>query len=138
VFLKKKQRQIGLTLAEILLAIGVASISIIGVALVLATIWRAASEGKYQAAASNIARSRIEKMRGDDHFFEFVLQNAGSTVAKEVLKVDDKIETEFETTITTTPLSAGSGYFDVVVMVAWDQEHRKRSVKLETVLPDPR
>jgi hypothetical protein len=132
------RKPLGLTLAEILLAIGVASISIIGVALVLATIWRAASEGKYQAAASNLARSRIEKMRGDQQYLTGVLQAAGPTVVKDIVKVDDKIDTEFETKITPTPLTGSTAYFDVVVQVSWDQEHRKREVKLETVLPDPR
>lgn len=133
-----RRQPLGLTLAEILLAIGVASIAIIGVALVLATIWRAASEGKYQAAASNLARSRIEKMRGDEQYFTGVLQAVGPTVIKDVVKVDDKTETPFETTITPTLLAGSTAYFDVVVQVRWDQEHRKREVKLETVLPDPR
>ena len=126
-----------MSLFEILVAFAVGTIAIVGVALMLATIWRSASEGKYQAAASNLGRMSVEQMRGDPSYFQQVLATTGPTAMNTTLSVDGVVNTSFHSEIKASPLSGSTVYYDVIVNVTWAQEHRTRCVTLETYLPEP-
>lgn len=127
-----------MSLVEIMMAFAIGAVAIFGVAFMLASSWRASSEGKYQAAGSNLARQSIEKMRGDSESFTKLITATPSTTSfNTTLSVDGAVNTTYHTQIGATPLSGSSGYYDLTVNVTWDQEHRTRNVTLETYLPKP-
>jgi Tfp pilus assembly protein PilV len=125
----------GLTLAEVIVAFAVGSIAITTVALMLASVWRAASEGKYQAAASNLGRLSVEKLRGDPVYLNTTIAANAPAFINTTLSVDGVINTTFQSQINVQPLAGSPGYFDVTVNVTWAQEHRHRLVTMETYLP---
>jgi Tfp pilus assembly protein PilV len=122
-----------------MMALAIGAVAIFGVAFMLASAWRASSEGKYQAAASNLARQSIEKMRGDSVSFATLLAATTSpTSFNTTLSVDGAINTTFRTDMAAVALSgSNNGYYDLTVNVTWDQEHRTRQVTLETYLAHP-
>ena len=138
-YLQRLEGRRGLSLAELLIAMLVGAIAILMVALLISSVWRAASEGKYQAAASNVARGYVEQLRGDANFLQTCMAtNPQPTQMSTQQRVDGAQDTRFDCEIRIQPLANSNNAFqDVSVKVSWPQEHRTRSVTLQTYLPTP-
>lgn len=128
----------GFTLGEVVLALGISALGMLTLVLLVSTIWRAASEGKYYSAASSHARKTLEKLRGDETYLQAVLDGVAPAAFNTTLCVDDALYLPLNTTIVLSPLPGTEDrYLDAEVTVRWEQEHRWRSLALETYLPGP-
>jgi Tfp pilus assembly protein PilE len=131
----------GLSLSEIIVALGVLAIGILTVVGYITTIHRAAREGKNQAMATMHARSILEKVRDSNPEFQQALTPAGYQVTREeVLLEGEELEanneagrrspTVFQCQARATHLA--SDIYSVVVRVNWQEHGRPREVVLES------
>lgn len=129
----------GLSLAEIVVAIGVASIAVMSLAVFVSTIYRAVHEGKSRAAAATVARRVIERLRSDREYFQSVRTAPGEYTEDQLFwEADDVLPVRYHVEARVVDLAgAPAGYFDASVTVWWDEERRRREVTLETYLPQP-
>ncbi len=127
----------GFTLGEMILALGISALGLLTLVLLVSTIWRAASEGKYHSAASSHARRTLERLRGEPDYLRGVLDGSVPAAFNTTLSVDDALYVPLNTTIALEMLSGTDRYLDVEVTVLWEQEHRARRLSLETYLPAP-
>ncbi len=131
----------GLTLAEILIAVAVASVALLTMVLFTSVIHRAAREGKSQATASTLARTELERLRADPQYLRRVQDEAPFTVERtEVIDSSQRgrlAPTVFTVEITLTPLSSNDHFLESTVLVHWNESHRQRQVSLHSYLPDP-
>ncbi len=133
-------RKRGLTVAEVLIALALAAVAILGLASLTAAVWRAAKFSKYTAYASNLARQPIEQMKGDAAYFRTTMD--GTAADRQFSKdfvVDEGQSVRFEGELTFTRLPAPQDrYVRVESKVTWVQQKTPRQVFLETILPAPR
>lgn len=132
-------RKRGLSLAEIVVAIGVASIALLTLAVFVSTIHRAVREGKSQAAASIVARRVIERLRSDREYFHAVRTAPGEYTEDQLYwEADEIVPMRYHVECRVQDLAgAPAGYYDAWVTVWWLEEHRRRELVLETYLPQP-
>ena len=129
----------GLTLGEIIVALGIASLAILTLAVYVSTVHRAAAEGKSQAGASTLARRVMERLRSDRAWF-LAVQAApeGFDEDQMVWQPDEVVPVRYRVETRLQPLaSAPQGYLDATVTVTWLENHRQRRVVLETYLTAP-
>lgn len=127
----------GLTLSEVILAMAVAAMAVIGIATLIAAVYRANKEGKYQSAASVLARSEIERLRGDQDELQRLVTLARPETTVRNLPIDDH-QVAFNCTLSLRLLpEMQSRYADTQCTVRWEQQGRVREVALETYLPTP-
>lgn len=130
-----------MTLAEVLVALGVLLIAILTMIGYIATVHRAAREGKHQAIASVYARSMLEQLRDSGDDFE-TAHNGGLVVTRsevlldgEAAPEDNEVGRKGATEYTVegkTALVSGSIY-SLVVNVSWEESGRQRQVVLESL-----
>lgn len=132
-------RSRGLSLAEVVIAIGVASLAVLTLAVFVSTIYRATHEGKSQAAASTVARRAIERLRADREYFRAILSGTGASDEEQLYWQADQVVPMRYHVVTTLEAVSGApaGYYDASVTVSWLEEHRRREVVLETYLTHP-
>ena len=133
-------RSKGLSLAEVVIAIGVASLAVLTLAVFVSTIYRATHEGKSQAAASTVGRRAIERLRSDRAYFRTVRTATEGSFEEEQLywQAGEVVPMRYHVTTRLEPVAgAPTGYYDASVMVWWIEEHRRREVVLETWLTQP-
>lgn len=132
-------RKRGLSLGEIIVALGVASIALLTLAVFVSTIHRAVHEGKSQAAASTVARKVLERLRSDRDFFYTVRTAPGEYTEDQLYwEADEIVPVRYHVEARLQDLAgAPAGYYDAWVTVSWLEEHRRREVVLETFLPQP-
>jgi hypothetical protein len=127
----------GLTVAEIILAMAVASLSVIGIASLITSVYRAVKDGKYQAVGSTLARQEIERLRGDKDDLVRLVNLPGPETRIVALPVGDQ-ETAFNCTLRAVYApSMENRYLDLTCAVRWEQHGMVREVRLETLLPKP-
>lgn len=127
----------GLTLAEIMIALGVASIALLTLIMFVSMIYRAAREGKSQAAASSLARKSLERLRTDGEYFKEAASEEGLTAIEEFTVDPGTGAVNFTVVTHCTPIEdTDERYYDAAVNVSWE-EGRDREVHLQTVLPRP-
>jgi len=131
------RRPRALTLAEVMIALGVASIALLTLIMFVSMIYRAARDGKSQAAASTLARKSLERLRTDDEYFREAASEDGITAVEE-FSVDPGTGVVNFTVVTrcTAIQHTEERYYDAAVNVSW-KEDRDREVRLNTVLPRP-
>jgi prepilin-type N-terminal cleavage/methylation domain-containing protein len=129
----------GFSLSEIIIAIALAAIAVVGLASLTVAVWKATKFAKYTAFASNLARQPLERMRGDSAFFNVTLRGPASERRfREEFEVDQGRTVPFEGELTFTPLAAPQDrYVRVTSRVFWVQQRVRREVVLETILPQP-
>lgn len=131
----------GLTLAEILIAVAVASVTLLTLVLFTSVIHRAAREGKSQAAASTMARTELERLRMDADFLTQVRDSGGLSLERtELLDASQEgrvSPTVFTINIDLTPLSGSDRFLEAGVRVTWTEHYRQREVQLHSYLNDP-
>lgn len=127
----------GFTVAEVLIAMALAAMAVIGVASLIASIYRSVKEGKYQAVGSTLARQEIERLRGDREDLVRLLGLPGPETNVHNLPVETQT-TPFNCTLQAVYMPAMENrYLDVTCLVRWQQQGRVREVSLETILPKP-
>lgn len=127
----------GFTVAEVLIAMAVAAMAVIGIASLIASIYRSVKEGKYQAVGSTLARQEIERLRGDSADLMRLLDLTGPEMKVHNLPVDNQ-NTPFNCTLRAIYMpSMENRYLDLTCNVRWSQQGRTREVSLETILPKP-
>lgn len=133
-------RRRGLTVSEVLIALALAAIAVLGLASLTAAVWRAAKFSKYTAYASNLARQPLEQMKGDAAYFRTTMDGPaeGRQFSKD-FEVDEGQAVRFDVELTFTRLPAPQDrYVQVESKVKWVQQKTPRQVFLETILPVPR
>lgn len=129
----------GYSLSEILIAIAVAAIAILGLATLTMSVWKSAKFGKFQAYASSLARQPLERMRGDQSYYRTLMDGpaAGRSFATD-FEVDDGQPVRFEGELSFTRLAPPQDrYVRIISRVHWVQQKTNREVVLETILPEP-
>ena len=124
----------GFTVAEVLVSLGIASVAILSLAVLTASVWRAGKFAKYTAYASGLAQQPIEKMKGDPYYLKNLLTGPDSLHHySEKVSLEEGRETEFQVSLTVTPLlQPKERYVRVVSKVSWIQERVARELVLET------
>jgi Tfp pilus assembly protein PilV len=123
------------SLGEVIVALGVASVALLTLAVFLSTMHRALHEGKSEASASTIAQRVLERMRSDPGYYRAVTaQEQGFTQLFWTPGQEEAVR--YTVLASATPL-ANARYADVTVTVRWVEERRERRVELETYLPVP-
>lgn len=131
------KRERALTLAEIMISVGVASVALLTLIMFVSMIYRAAREGKSQAAASTLARKSLERLRTDTEFFEETTAEEGLTAIEEFTVDPGTGVVNFTVFTHCTPIyGTDERYYDAAVKVSWE-EGRDREVNLKTVIPRP-
>lgn len=133
-------RRRGLSLAELVMALGLASLSALAMVAWFGGMHKAASEGHSQASATTVAVEALERMQSDPAFLREV-------TLRPVFEVDEpshdpaaqRDPRRFRVEVRQAALDPERRYLDVTVLVSWREEKRRREVALETVLtpPDP-
>lgn len=134
-------RSRGLTLAELIVAMALASLSVLALVAYFAAMHKASAEGHSQASASTTAGEILERLRVDPEFLATV-------EAQPVFQVTEPVgagKTTREPRVFTVQVAmvrrdAEGRYRDVAVEVRWNEQGRDRKVVLETVIqaPEPR
>ena len=131
----------GLTLAEVILALGVLAVGILTLVGYMTTIHRAAREGKNQAMATMHARSILERVRDSATEFALAATPAGYTQTRnEVLLAgeaapENNEETRRGATVfncTARAQTITTDIYSIVVDVRWAEQGRERKVVLES------
>lgn len=144
----------GVSLAEVILALGVFAIGVLALIAYLVTTHRAAKESKHQAIATMFARTLLEKTRDSADRFKQATAAGGYTedFQEQLLKdesgtaPDDDEQTRigkltFTGHIIATPTAStlpSDGIYSLVVKVQWQEQGRNREAILEsrTLKPD--
>ncbi len=138
--------QSGLTLAEIVAALGILTIAVITMVSYFATIHRAAREGKNQGIATMQARTILEKLRDSPSAFAVAKTSEGYRETHEELLLENETDPEKnEVGRKSAMVFEGEGkavlvageIYSLVVIVRWTEEGRQRNVVLESRTQEP-
>ena len=114
-----------------------ATICVIGVASLIASIYRSVKEGKYQAVASTLARHEIERLRGDQDDLTRLLDLNAAETKVHYLPVDSQ-DYAFNCTLRVIYMpTMQNRYVDTTCLIRWEQQGRLRDITMETLLPVP-
>lgn len=129
----------GFTVSEVLVALGVASLAVLALAALTATVWRASKFAKYSAYASGLAQQPIERLKGDPAYLSSLLSGPGSLRHySQQASLEEGYQTEFHVDLNLQPLPQPKDRFvHVVSKVSWVQEKVSREVVLETTQRQP-
>lgn len=131
-------RRRGLSLAELVMALGLASLSVLSMVAYFGGMHKAAAEGHSQASATTVAVEVLERMGSDAAFLAQVTSTPSWTVTEPTREGDGRREARtFRVRVTQAPLDGERRYVDAVVRVDWREGGRTREIVLETVLPCP-
>ena len=126
-----------MTLSEVVLALAILVVAVIGIATFVVTIHRSVKEGKYQSVGSTIAQSELERLRLDSVSLANLVATPSLGVKDHLVTIDD-FEVKFHQVVTATDVpSMGSRYLRVLATVSWEQSSRQREVVLESCYPKP-
>lgn len=115
----------------------VAAMAVIGLATLIATIYRSVKDGKYQAVGSTLARHEMERLRGDKEDLIRLLDLPAAETRVHTLPVDNQ-DTPYNCTLRVLYMpSMDNRYLDLNCQVRWEQRGMIRQVNLETILPAP-
>ena len=131
------RRRSGLTVSEIVLALAILVVAVIGIASFVAAVYRSVKEGKYQAVASTIAQSELERMRIDSTALRNLIGNAALGVKDQTVPVDDTTVVYHQQVTAQVLGSMGGRYVKLISRVTWRQSSRDREVLLESCCPKP-
>lgn len=131
------QRRKGLTLSEVVLALAILVVAVICIASFVATVYKSVKEGKYQAVASTIAQSELERLRVDDGALRRLIGNASLGVKDQTVPVDDTTVVYHQRVTAQVLGSMGDRYVKLISRVTWRQSSRDREVVLESCYPRP-
>ena len=131
------RRRRGLSLSEVVLALAILVIAVISVASFVATVYKSVKEGKYQAVASTIAQSELERLRVDQSALRDLIARASYGVKDQVVPVDDTTVTYHQRVTAEVQSAMGARYVKLVSRVTWRQSSRDREVVLESCYPRP-
>ena len=129
----------GFTVSEVLLALGVASMAVLALAALTASVWRASKFAKYTAYASGLAQQPIERLKGDPAFLSSLMTGPDELrhYTQEV-SLEEGYTTYFIVDLKLQPLAQPKDrYVRVVSKVTWSQEKVAREVVLETTQRQP-
>jgi Tfp pilus assembly protein PilV len=132
----------GLSLVEIVLAIGIAAISVITVLVIFSYVFANARSGKLQAKAAAIGQGYVERVKADKDFFKAVQAAPGSNIVRTetepVYDGETSAPITFTSSVALTPRAFGTSqrpYADVLVTVSWKERETLKSTTLETYFP---
>jgi len=129
----------GFTVSEVLLALGVASLAVLALAALTASVWRASKFAKYTAYASGLAQQPIERLKGDPAYLNSLMTGPDELrhYTQEV-SLEEGYTTYFIVDVKLQPLAQPKDrYVRVVSKVTWTQEKVAREVVLETTQRQP-
>lgn len=137
-----RSRPRGVTLIEVVFALGVATVVLLTLAMFISTVHRNAREGKSQAIASVLTTRTLERLHSDEDFFNRVYGSQGSelvvTEVQQFYKEGNLAPIEFRIRASLAPLPDGENrYYDALVVVEWTEGGRVRKLAAETYLPNP-
>ena len=124
-------------MSEVLLALAILVIAVICIASFVATVYRSVKEGKYQAVASTIAQSELERLRIDANALNNLVANPALGIKDQTVPIDDTSVTYHQQVTAQVLPSMGSRYVKLVSRVTWRQSNRDRQVSLESCYPKP-
>lgn len=124
-------------MAEVLVALGVAAVTILTLAGYIVSIHRAAEEGEGQALASIIARSILEEVRSNQALFDTVVGGTYSITQNEVLHPEEDQRTPRVFFVEVRGTLPSPELMDAVVQVDWREGQRNRKVILQSRFPRP-
>lgn len=129
----------GFTVSEVLLALGVASLAVLALAALTASVWRSAKFAKYTAYASGLAQQPIERLKGDPAYLSSLMSGPDSLRHySQQASLEEGQSTEFRVDLTLQPLPQPTDrYVHVVSKVSWVQQKVAREVVLETTQRQP-
>lgn len=131
-------RRRGLTLAELVMALGLASLSVLSMVAYFGGMHKAAAEGHSQASATTVAVEVLERMGRDADYLAQVSATPTFLVVEPTREANvRRTPRRFRVRVTQTPLDPERRYVDVLVRVDWADDGREREIALETVLPCP-
>jgi Tfp pilus assembly protein PilV len=130
-------RRRGLSLSEVILALAILVVAVISIASFVAAVYRSVKEGKYQAVASNIAKSELEHLRVDQAALSSLILHPAEGVKDQQVPIDDTVVTYHQTVTAQLLPSMGNRYVRLVSRVTWRQSSRDREVALETCYVAP-
>jgi Tfp pilus assembly protein PilV len=110
--MRTRQREDGFTMIEVLIAVLLTVIAVIGIIALFMTETRAAAYSRRATEATNLATDKLEKLR--------TLQTATSGSEATVDVQGDTSTGMFEREWTVT---VGTSYTDITVIVAWDDDN---------------
>lgn len=131
------RRRAGLSLSEVILALAILVIAVICIASFVATVYKSVKEGKYQAVASTIAQSELERLRVDSNALRGLIGNASLGVKDQTVPVDDTTVVYHQRVSAEVLGSMGGRYVKLISRVSWRQSSRDREVVLESCYPRP-
>lgn len=126
-------------MSEVLLALGVASLAVLALAALTASVWRASKFAKYTAYASGLAQQPIERLKGDPAYLNSLMTGPDELrhYTQEV-SLEEGYTTYFIVDVKLQPLAQPKDrYVRVVSKVTWTQEKVAREVVLETTQRQP-
>ncbi|MBS2033452.1 hypothetical protein JST97_00575 [bacterium] len=127
----------GLSLSEVVLALAILVVAVICIASFVATVYRSVKEGKYQAVASTIAQSELERLRVDSNALDKLITNPALGVKDQTVPVDDTTVVYHQQVTAQVLPAMGSRYVKLISRVTWRQSSRDRQVTLESCYPKP-
>jgi Tfp pilus assembly protein PilV len=131
------RQRAGLSLSEVILALAILVIAVIAIASFVATVYKSVKEGKYQAVASTIAESELERLRVDQTALRDLIARASYGIKEQTVPVD-ATQVTYRQRVTAEVLpSMGNRYVKLVSRVTWRQSSRDREVVLESCYPKP-
>lgn len=131
------RRRAGLSLSEVILALAILVIAVICIASFVATVYKSVKEGKYQAVASTIAQSELERLRVDSNALRGLIGNASLGVKDQTVPVDDTTVVYHQRVSAEVLGAMGGRYVKLISRVSWRQSSRDREVVLESCYPRP-
>lgn len=129
----------GFTVSEVLVALGVASLAVLALAALTATVWRSSKFAKYTAYASGLAQQPIERLKGDPSYLTSLMTGPDELrhYTQEV-SLEEGYKTFFIVDLKLQPVAQPADrYVRVVSKVSWVQEKVAREVVLETTQKQP-
>jgi len=114
----------GLSLIEIVIAIGIAMVMVVSLLLFFSYVFASVRSGKNKAKAASIAQKYLERLKADQDYLQDVIKSPQNFAEKEVLyNPNQEAPTVFTVAISATPMPPDNELVDILIQVNW-KEHR--------------
>lgn len=138
---RKRQSQSGMSLGEVMVALAILLVAILTMVGYIATVHRAAREGKSQAVATMYARSMLERVRDSQADFQQAASPAGLQETRQEVLLSGEANPHHNETGKKGAMTynldgraalVGGHIYSLVVRVTWSEASRRREIVLES------